>query len=554
MLGGASAIAAILEEETKRPMSFSFHPQDPATRPIVSLNNHTTNILLQVTAPVRTGRKRKRGSDAPFTGDFTVRPPQEDAQYLLQSLRDNVDEYEIEAVGQIVSTHVWRSMPDFAFATSQNQLLNQLRSKILPLRYPLLKDWKLPRSYGLENTEMIPPPVFSANSVPQNYVYRQNPAVKQIIDPMSGAKKLQNTQAPTKIATLLVMWDTPDYPTAPPEDCPDLATQPHNYQGLVYILNQIFEMRPIWTRRALSNQLPPNAPFFLARYCIAHVAFAIRSGPWRDTYCKFGVDPRTDPRCRKYQTLMLQLVPSAAEKKSERDKEYSRSWVRSKDRKSHVFAGHGQIPVDGKCWQLCDLEDQILKNVVDIPDLYVRLDCERRYFGWYPNGSYSKLKIVLKSKVDAQMGRSEIDDAQFERFLKLPDVWQGPGDLSVDDPMSGFLPKTASKQELEWASAYRSMCRAPPGEVPSSGRLSKTKPKTRESFMESVDAEVRDVVEAQGDQDVLGRFAEPDGGEGDELELGLGGIDGQEKDMEGVSEESGQDGTKGQGERWFADE
>lgn len=176
---------------------------------------------------------------------------------------------------------------------------------------------------------------------------------------------------------------------------------------------------------------------------------------------------------------------------------------------------------------MCDFEDHLLKAIVDIPDLLVRAKCEDRYFGWFPNGVWSKVKVVIKTKVDALLDGYEVDDSRFERFLKLPDDWFGVGDNAKDDPMVAFLPKDASKSELEWASAFRAMCRAPPGQVPSSGRLSKSKAATRKSFREHGDkhdgnqgASGQDQTEEeQREEEALARYADPDEDDGGDPEL-----------------------------------
>lgn len=93
------------------------------SRPVQSTNTQTSNVLLKVTVPKRTGRKRKRGSNEPFTNSqpettesrsnpVTVMngsiPQRRDAGYLLRSLRDNVDAYNVEPVGKVDRSHVFR--------------------------------------------------------------------------------------------------------------------------------------------------------------------------------------------------------------------------------------------------------------------------------------------------------------------------------------------------------------------------------------------------------------------------------------------------------------
>lgn len=552
-LGGDQAITTYLREDhAEKPINLNFHSQDRFSQPIVSINYPSNNVLLKITVPKRTGRKRKRGSNDPFLGDLNEPPPKKSARYLVQSLRDNEKICQVQPVATIPTVHIFRTMPDFAYSTSHSQFLNQLREKILPFEYPLLSEFKLNPARGLENTEIIPPPVLSTMAYPTNYAYRQNPAIKSFIDPTTGSRRLFNTQAPMKIHTQTCQWDTPSsqIPTTVSPSAPPLESEPHNFRGLVTILRTIFARRPIWTRRGLANQLPPNAPIFLAKYAIGYAAYAMRSGPWRDCYIRFGVDPRYDPAYRKYQTLMLQLV--SAKKTSAENKKYEdanmRAWRRDPDRNSHVFTGHGRIPCDGKSWQLCDLHDPILKSLVDIPDLHIRPQCEDRYFGWYQNGTWCKLKIILKAKIDLMIDNLdpdvELDPGKFDRLLHLPEsynvqsafpthsahehgqpsLWKSAG--REGDPVLGFLPRNASKLELQWAAEWRALCRAPMGKLPNSGRLSRSREKVRKSFLADQEEGEREAEIEIEDDAALGA---------EELELEP---EDEEADMEGEDDEA----------------
>lgn len=93
--------------------------------PILSHNSSTNNILLKITVPKRTGRKRKRGSQEPYSGDTRSTSQSEPASQsdglrshsrmdnpreLLRTLKDNPENYSVEAVGDIDRTHRFRGM------------------------------------------------------------------------------------------------------------------------------------------------------------------------------------------------------------------------------------------------------------------------------------------------------------------------------------------------------------------------------------------------------------------------------------------------------------
>lgn len=118
---------------------FYLNPESPFRRPILSHQAATHNIVLKVTVPKRTGRKRKKGSDGPFEGGEEVEASKSDApapapasgptpappkrgqnvcsksrldnpRVLRRKLQDNVDRYRVEVVGVVKGTHRFRCM------------------------------------------------------------------------------------------------------------------------------------------------------------------------------------------------------------------------------------------------------------------------------------------------------------------------------------------------------------------------------------------------------------------------------------------------------------
>ena len=148
-----------------------------------------------------------------------------------------------------------------------------------------------------------------------------------------------------------------------------------------------------------------------------------------------------------------------------------------------------------------------------------------------------------------------ISEAQVQRFVDLPEEWDGHhavvrGGKVVDPSVAYVVPRsnmremekagTINKAEMRWASAYRSMCKAKDGELPSStGRLSKDKPEVRESYIgpkggvagpdTPMEGEGEGVEGLLDEGDVLEGFEEPEGeggveGDGD-MDPSLAGQD-----------------------------
>jgi general transcription factor 3C polypeptide 5 (transcription factor C subunit 1) len=88
----------------------------------------THNVILKVTVPKRTGRKRKRGTNGPWEGEVeqptdgqdSVMAPEvvskdrlDTPQVIRRKLQDNVGKYTVEPIGVVNSTHRYRGQYPF---------------------------------------------------------------------------------------------------------------------------------------------------------------------------------------------------------------------------------------------------------------------------------------------------------------------------------------------------------------------------------------------------------------------------------------------------------
>lgn len=132
-------------------------------------------------------------------------------------------------------------------------------------------------------------------------------------------------------------------------------------------IRAVFNQRAIVTRRSILNSLPDKVKWDL-RYGLQYCAYSFRSGPWKDTYIRFGVDPRKDPMCRRYQTIANRL-------NSREEKLEARENFPPTGRSSHIFDGK-DLSLDSTTWIVEDITDPILKRIIDnaepAPDCEVR--------------------------------------------------------------------------------------------------------------------------------------------------------------------------------------
>jgi general transcription factor 3C polypeptide 5 (transcription factor C subunit 1) len=143
------------DDELKKLISVSLRPNDPFAKRLLSTPVTTNNLLLKVTVPKRTGRKRKRGTTGPFLSDDQSGGAKQayiEAADIYRTLQDNASRYEVEFAGVVDKTHRFRSeqqntspaflckfadltaMPDLQYAASQNDVMLGLRDHVLPAR------------------------------------------------------------------------------------------------------------------------------------------------------------------------------------------------------------------------------------------------------------------------------------------------------------------------------------------------------------------------------------------------------------------------------------
>jgi len=107
------------EDELPKVISASLRPGDPFAKRILSTPVTTNDLLLKVTIPRRTGRKRKRGSSGPFVAHddelegVNKQNTHVPASSIFRRLQDNVGKYAVSVAGLIDETHRFRSKSQY---------------------------------------------------------------------------------------------------------------------------------------------------------------------------------------------------------------------------------------------------------------------------------------------------------------------------------------------------------------------------------------------------------------------------------------------------------
>ncbi|KAF4990400.1 hypothetical protein FGRMN_8535 [Fusarium graminum] len=400
---------------------FYLTPENPFCKPIMSHNARSHDVVLKVTVPKRTGRKRKRGTNGPWEGDIEVADAEDqspenegvssyarldDPKILRRKLADNEDDYQVEAVGVIRNTHRFRGLSNFYWDMTKSEFAQRYVDQVLPGDVDKMKGFKfLPGTDKGPNVDILPPPIFTHMSIPFNYQYSQNPYVRATED--GGTV---NTTAVKQVGYFI---GAEDPSPAGPQLEPDM-TDPRMVE-IMAELEAAFEERPVWTRRSLLNHLGGKLKNWneLKKY-LNYAAYQFKGGPWRDGVVPYGIDPRTDPKYRTYQTLMFKLP-------KQKRAQHGQTWKSLRKvqmgplkefleelSESHVFDGE-TFHTDGKVWQVCDITDPLLRELLENAAIRPEWDPSS---GWYHGGLWAKVKAIMKTKLVA---------IQFDRHLTRED-------------------------------------------------------------------------------------------------------------------------------------
>lgn len=256
--------------------------------------------------------------------------------------------------------------------------------------------------------------------------YRQNPNVKETLNP-TGDPQFTLQGVATKQLNQHTRWNAITIPIGPSGLLPDVSILDPPIQRIIVEARSLFASRPIWTRRALFNNLSASDLKALGwsgtRHIQQYVGYCFDSGPWRDAIVRFGVDPRTDPKYRIYQTMTFQLEPQPPLGHSKGEATLTRrDWKTVAElhhRQSHLFDGK-EVHTDGKTWQVCDVTDPLLSKIFATATL--REKCHSKLDGWYQNGVFAKAKVIIKFKMRGILEGRTLLDEELGFFETLPDT------------------------------------------------------------------------------------------------------------------------------------
>ncbi|KAK9479169.1 RNA polymerase III transcription factor IIIC subunit-domain-containing protein [Lipomyces japonicus] len=379
-LGGHQAIVHAVNSNGQNPLELSFRSNDVFSHPIVSRSvTNAHSVLLRV--------KVKKATLAKHNGD------------LKAAMSANPNDYTAEPYAVINCNVRFRELADFQSSTLNSPFISKMRDTIFAgdldaIKSLTITDIPLPTG----NIDMPPSPRFSRIAVPFDYAYRQNPAVTAITD-HTGAVKLINRSLGQRLYSKIVRWTDKSVP-----ESSQLGPPPEHLVKYVEKLKEKFEERQIWTRRALQGTTSEWDQSWAShvKYALPYVAYTFKSGPWRATYTRYGLDPRKDKKYSKNQTEYFRAT-TAEEEQSKLESESS----------GYIFDGI-HIP-SGRSFQLCDVTDPVLVELINSDNMRDEPDEKD---GWYKASTISKIRRIMKLKLTALWHHQPVRQMDVAKILE----------------------------------------------------------------------------------------------------------------------------------------
>ncbi|KAI8578992.1 hypothetical protein K450DRAFT_244489 [Umbelopsis ramanniana AG] len=358
-------------------IELKFRPKDPFAHGIPGNVMNTKNLLLKVTRQVNANNPDEQ-----------------------------IGDHKAEVVGYITKTCRFRAMADFQYLVAPENRVSQVKKAVMECDVNKMMDF-VPAENDYENLELVPPPLFTKQEMPFDYSYQQNPAVVKVkIRQPDGsvAVKLVNRYKQRKETHYIIPWEAKVIPDKPPNNFRPLEGEAMQILSRV---QELFQERPIWTRFALRAMLPPSTHKYLSRV-LPGIGYNVSSGPWRDTWIRYGYDPNKHPETYQYQLLDQRGYLKAKAPATSRAK---RKPLDSNEVGSKEHSHQDDIPAMNHQWDgvikpegqnnymLCDILIPEFRKVIQDPR-YRKETCTKES-GWIYPTVYKELRKFMKAAYNA---------------------------------------------------------------------------------------------------------------------------------------------------------
>lgn len=413
---------------------------------------------------------------------------------VVQSLK-SLDEkdYKVTPVAIVNNTIKFRELSDFQIRLDNSSAAIEFETKFKSLNWQGLQEYVetipdndakpfeninnviLNRHLKSPNSDyqLPPPPKFSMIGLPHLYKYKGNPLAKK----SNGITEVKASYIKNYQILLHGLTEKIKIPMEPHIDalkCYQQAKKDGIYPGTkkesrfyecleecLAMLQKYFRQRPIWIKRHLDGLIPKRIHHTM-RVALALLSYRFVMGPWRNTYIKFGIDPRTSNEYAKYQTEYFKI-----------EKRMVNSPVGKKNipkLPSLIFDSNRPGDIDGRFrfngtqipWYLM-LQIDILIDEPNINEVYRKaeyLDKPNELTGWFKELDLVKMRRIMKYELGCLVqGNHNFNEYRLKYYKSIRTINEpkpknlntrdedADGDINMEDSENGRQDKGEENED-----------------------------------------------------------------------------------------------------------
>lgn len=377
---------------------------------------------------------------------------------LFEKLQLKGVAYEAEPIAIIDSAIKFRVTSDAQFTLDHNEMAQEYKKSILDLNFEEMdkfissipemdpKPW-FPINEKDNSYELMPPVKTFISEIPFDYEFKPN----KLADKIATSKSLYVPTYQVQVSSFKAA--TPQSPLATLTDRWRLAEKygryPHflnvetavdfykDLKNMIETLKKKFDEKPIWLKKHLQGVVEDKMSMCgsVLKYALPFVAYRIMKGPWIHSYCKYGVDPRSDPKYAKYQVEQFRIaqpvplakfkdyVPCPTEYKSNNNGDIDKRF----------FLTGNTIPWYSTYTVEVLMKEPHIKDLIDNSKYLETCDPET---GWYNELDTWKKKRIVKYILDSlYQGITEFSEDKIKIYRNMPST-------KIYTPESHFVAKS----------------------------------------------------------------------------------------------------------------
>ncbi|OBZ84692.1 Transcription factor tau subunit sfc1 [Choanephora cucurbitarum] len=384
MMGGQKAIADAIVNTSV--VELRYRDTNTFAHPIKGDIVPTSKLLVKVTRRVKKKKQQQEEEEEEEEGPYTI-----------------------EMMGTVSKTLRFRALADFQYHVPSDDRIRQLKEALMKGSLNRIIDFRVDLDEKEAELKQIPPPAFTPLENIFKYNYRQNaPVLRVRVRQPDGSfqVKLINKAKHAYNHITGINYEEENVPTkswhtlVPPADGGPKETWE--------TVCKLYQERPIWSRFALKNALDVKYHRYL-RDSLVQVAYTFHSGPWRDCWVKYGLDPRQDPSCHIYQQVDIRKMfnlqstdrPYKHIKRIKPDLGTSITKPEPVEvpevpfNQNHIFDGQ-RVPGATSLYQLCDIIDPDITPLIRHPE-YRKANCSK-FSGYYYQCVFERIRRYVRAK------------------------------------------------------------------------------------------------------------------------------------------------------------